>query len=321
MFTNICFTEVFLHYISWWKVHGPVSWKETIQRFWDWIMAVETGVFVDPQEGSSKNDSMIIESDWLNLYCMIQFIPDVFEIFQSRISMVLSVDLPFPVPSRGQLLHLWFLPSFFLVARWFFSIPGQIPDWKRNDMRHALNHLKQRVFWFCVKLNCNLLNISKPIISLWWVSATCCMLENRHGSGGNRLGWSAPLLMDSQKFSCDVRDFTFGTGTPRVLRRIDASCHLAGSDQTKQLHWKVPWPSKGNGHSQYWIQVGGSAIDCESHANLVNSGARICSFKMLDVTMTIYDSWLFGSEFYHFLENLPYNCWHFFLEIGITTIN
>ena len=138
---------------------------------------------------------------------------------------------------------------------------------------------------------------------------------------GTDLVGPPPLLMDSQKFSCDVRDFTFGTGTPRVLRRIDASCHLAGSDQTKQLHWKVPWPSKGNGHSQYWIQVGGSAIDCESHANLVNSGARICSFKMLDVTMTIYDSWLFGSEFYHFLENLPYNCWHFFLEIGITTIN
>ena len=67
---------------------------------------------------------------------MIQFIPDVFEIFQSPSHFNgFSVDLPFPVHREANFCISDFLPSFFLVARWFFSIPG--PDSRLKKKRHA----------------------------------------------------------------------------------------------------------------------------------------------------------------------------------------
>ena len=256
-----------------------VSWYAPSKGFGigSWL-STETGVFVDPQEESmmccwldhacfycptkigfkhSNCQKTIIEYHWIivNLYDSIH--PRIFEIFQSRSFSVFSVKCLFSA-SQGQLVCSDFCRPFF-VARVFFT-PGPVWDFKK---RHACGNTSSKCFLIFCKVELQFVeDIETNHQPMRFVSATCCMLENRHGSGGNRLGWFAPHLIDPPKFSWGVMDLTFGTGTPRVLTGLMQALTLKGLiKQTKQLHWKVHDSAKEVVILNInWIQLGGSAI-------------------------------------------------------------
>ncbi len=153
----------------------------TIQRFWDWIMAVHRNrcicwptrrvddvLLIGPRVFLLSNENRIQAFKWSKNYHWISlnhieplWFTESLRSFRAGLFRCFQWSAFFPLRKANlcaQIFAVLFLSPEFFSHRAPFET-------SRNNMHAETPQVS--VFWFSVKLNCNSLKILKPIISLW----------------------------------------------------------------------------------------------------------------------------------------------------------